>query len=80
MADYYIGVANPRQVTITLPSYPSHCIQLVIKEELGPPVGNRIITITTEDGSLIDGNTDFVITEPYEVLRLIYRGGEWHVV
>jgi len=80
MDDYYIGVANPRPVTITLPSYPAHCIQLIIKEELGPPVGNRKITIATEDGSLIDGNAEFVITEPYEVLRLIYRGGEWHVI
>lgn len=80
MGNYYIGVANPRPVTITLPSYPEHCVQLIIKEELGPPVGNRKITITTEDGSLIDGNTDFVIAEPHEVLRLIYRGGEWHVI
>jgi Collagen triple helix repeat (20 copies) len=80
MDDYYIGVANPRPATITLPSYPARCIQLIIKEELGPPVSNRKITITTEDGSLIDGNIDFVITEPYEVLRLIYRGGEWHVI
>ncbi len=80
MDDYYIGLANPRPIIIALPSYPEHCIEVMFKEELGPPVGNRKITIVTEDGSQIDGQPNFTIEEPYQFVRMIYHTGAWYII
>jgi hypothetical protein len=78
--DYYIGVNSIGPVTISLPANCADCMQLIIKAEMGPPLGNRKITIVTTDGSLIDGDPDVVLEVPYEFVRLICRGGEWHVI
>jgi hypothetical protein len=44
-----------------------------------PPLGNRKITITTKDESLIDGYTDRVIQVSNESVTLIYRDG-WYII
>jgi hypothetical protein len=78
--DCYIGVNSSGPVTITLPVVVSDGHQIVVKSEMGPPVGNRKVTIATADGSLIDGNPTCVLSVPYESIHLIFRGFEWHII
>jgi hypothetical protein len=78
--DYYIGVNATGPVTVTLPEDCADCQQIIVKAEMGPPLGNRKITITTSDGSMIDGDTAYVIEVPYQSLKVICRGGEWHII
>jgi hypothetical protein len=47
---------------------------------MGPPLGNRKITIITSDGSTIDGADDYIIEVPYQSVRLICRGSEWWII
>ncbi len=78
--DYYIGVNSNNSVTVTLPPDCNSCCQIVVKAEMGPPLGNRKITITTSDGSFIDGANNYIMSIPYESVQLICRGGDWHIV
>lgn len=78
--DYYIGVNSNTAVTITLPPECNTCCEIVVKAEMGPPMGNRKVTITTSDGSFIDGSNSYVMTIPYESVQLICRGGDWHII
>jgi len=74
--DYYIGVNSTGPVTITLPGDSPDCQQIVVKAEMGPPLGNRKITISGP----IDGAASYVMEVPYEAVSMIYRGGEWHII
>jgi len=83
--DYYIGVNSDGPVTITLPDCDDECKQLVIKAEMGPPVGNRKVTITTFDGSsldrpTIDGAYAYVMEVPWESVTLLCREGNWYKI
>ncbi len=78
--DCYIGVDSIGPVTISLPVDISNGHQIVIKAEMGPPMGNRKVTVKTLDGSLIDDAPTFVLSVPYESVHLIYRGFEWHII
>lgn len=78
--DYYIGVNSNTSVTITLPPECNTCCEIIVKAEMGPPLGNRKVIITTNDGSLIDGANSYVMSIPYESVQLICRGNEWHIV
>lgn len=83
--DYYIGVNSNGPVTIFLPIDCTECRQLIIKAEMGPPLGNRKITITAFDGSsldfpTIDGESAYIMEVPYESVTLLCRGGFWHIV
>ena len=78
--DCYIGVNSTGPVTIFLPATPQTNQQITVKAEMGPPLGNRKITVTTTDGSLIDGDPSYVMTIPYESVTLIYRGGNWWII
>ena len=80
--DFYIGVNSNTAVTITLPliANTSVCSQIVVKAEMGAPLGNRKVTITTSAGSTIDGAATYVMTIPYESVQLLYRGGNWHII
>ena len=78
--DYYIGVNSDGPVTITLPYECRECCQLVIKAEMGPPLGNRKITITSPNG-LIDGVVqDYIIEVPFQSVHLFCRAGNWYVI
>lgn len=79
--DCYVGVSSPKNhpTTITLPLTPADGRVIIIKAEMAAPLGNRKVTVITGDGGSIDGSTNYVITTPYGVVRLIYRGGNWHV-
>jgi hypothetical protein len=47
---------------------------------MGPPLGNRKITITTNDGSTIDGDASYVMEVPWESVHVFCRGGNWYIV
>lgn len=58
----------------------SQCIMKIIKVSMGPPIGNRKVTVTTADGALIDGDTEYVMQSAYESITVILQGDDWHVV
>lgn len=77
--DYYIGVNSLGPTTITLPPNPGSCFEIIVKAEMGPPLGNRKITIITSDGSTIDGETDYIIEVPWQAVHLVYATN-WNIV
>jgi hypothetical protein len=78
--DYYIGVNSNEPVTISLPASCTDCCEIIIKAEMGPPLGNRKVTVTTTDGSYIDGADKYVIEVPYQSVNIICRGEDWHII
>ena len=76
--DYYIGVKSTGPTTITLPLNPTDGMMIIIKAEMPSPISGKKITITSGDGSLIDDDVNYTITAAHGVVRLIYRGGNWH--
>jgi hypothetical protein len=80
--DYYIGVNSTGPVTITLPADCGDSCEIIVKAEMGPPLGNRKITIVPYDPlvSLIDGKDDYVIEVPYQSINLICRDGNWWII
>ena len=80
--DCYIGVDSHETTYIYLP--PDIEIDdgkmMIIKAEMGPPLGNRKIHIKTLDGSKIDGDSDHVIDVPYGCVTLLWRGTSWHII
>lgn len=80
MDDYYIGVNSTGPVTIELPTNCVDCQQIIVKAEMGPPLGNRKITVTSTDGSLIDGDTQYIIKVPYQSVQVICQGGNWWII
>lgn len=79
-ADWYIGVNSDSPVTITLPDDCGPCQQIIVKAEMGPPLGNRKVTVTTSDGATIDGELNYVMSVPWESVTLVCRGGNWYIV
>jgi hypothetical protein len=78
--DYYIGVNSNEPVTISLPENCTDCCEIIVKAEMGPPLGNRKVTVKTSDGAFIDGADDYIITVPYGTVYVICRGGDWHII
>lgn len=78
--DYYIGVSSDGPVSVTLPPNAPDCTELIVKAEMGPPLGNRKVTVTTSDGSFIDGSSDYIITVPYQSVNIICRNGDWWII
>ena len=78
--DYYIGVNSNEPVIISLPANCTDCCEIIVKAEMGPPLGNRKVTVTTTDGSYIDGTDKYVIEVPYQSVNIFCRGGDWHII
>lgn len=79
--DAYIGVNTTKPVNIKLPQAPIEGTLYVIKLEMGAPIGNRKVTITSIDSSVkIDGNLSVVLQNPYESISLLYRDVGWHII
>lgn len=78
--NHYIGVNSKKPVTILLPENPKDGKVLIVKAQMRPPIGDRKITITTSDGSTIDGYSNYVIQVSNEFVHLIYHGDAWHVI
>jgi hypothetical protein len=89
-SDYYIGVNSDGPTTITLPSIAEHddddddehntCAEYIVKAEMGPPLGNRKITVVAQGSATIDGASGYVITIPYESVTVIANGGNWWII
>lgn len=79
LEDFYIGVNSEKPTTITLPSKPPNGVIIIVKAEMKPPLGNRKVTITTDDGTLIDGYENCIIQVSNETVRLIFRDG-WRII
>jgi hypothetical protein len=82
--DYYIGVNSTGPVTITLsPDFGDNC-EIIIKAEMGPPLGNRKITIVPAPDEnnliLIDGEESYTMEVPYQSVHLIRRNGDWWII
>lgn len=80
MDDRYVGVNSDGPVYITLPGDCKDCDQLIIKAEMGPPLGNRKIIILAAPGQTIDDEEEYVMEVPYQSVHLICRGGNWHII
>jgi hypothetical protein len=82
--DYYIGVDSTGPVSITLPADCDDSCEIIVKAEMGPPLGNRKITIIPPDDDssviLIDGKEKYVMEIPYQSVNLICRGGNWWII
>lgn len=78
--DFYIGVDSDGPSTVFLPIDANDGCQIVIKAEMKPPLGNRKITITTNDECKIDGSNSYVIQVSYESVWVIKRGNNWHII
>jgi hypothetical protein len=78
--DCYIGVQSNVSVTVLLPEGCGDGKKITVKAEMGPPLGNRKVTIETSDGSKIDGDEEYILTIPYEYVNMIFRDGNWHII
>lgn len=78
--DYYIGVKSEGPITITLPEECSDCCEIIIKAEMGPPLGNRKITVQATGASYIDGTDKYVMEVPYQSVNIICRDGDWNII
>lgn len=78
--DFYIGVDSTGPVSITLPDDCPNCGRIIIKAEMGPPLGNRKVTITTTGTATIDGLSSIVMQNPWESVTVICRDDNWYVV
>lgn len=76
--DSYIGVNSQNPVTINLPENCEDGTTIIIKLEMGAPIGNRKVTVRAN--SLIDGKPSYVMTVHYQHVELIYRAGNWWIV
>jgi hypothetical protein len=80
ISDCYIGVDSTGPTTITLPSDCETGCTITVKSQMGPPGGNRKITIVTADGATIDGADDYVIEVPYQNITVICVDGDWWII
>ena len=80
--DYYIGVRSDGPVTIILPECEANvCQQIVVKAEMGAPLGDRKVTILpSSNTSMIDGDTEYVMNIPWESVQLFCRDGNWFII
>lgn len=82
--DYYIGVNSDGPVSIILPEYDdedTECHTIIVKAEMGPPLGNRKVTIETADNNIkIDGDDSYIMEVPWESVTLFYRNGNWYKI
>lgn len=79
--DYYIGVRSDNPVTITLPDCGANTCQIVVKAEMGPPMGDRKVTIIpSANTSMIDGDENYILNIPWESVQLFCRDGNWFII
>jgi len=78
--DYYIGIIITGPITLSLPEYPSDGVEIIIKLEMPPPIGPRKVTVTTTDGSTIDGQDSIILTTPYQSITIISRDRQWFLI
>lgn len=77
-SDWYIGVRTNKPIKILLEEFPKDGKEVIIKLEMGAPIGNRKVTVTSSSDT-IDNDSSVVLQNPYESLVLIYRSG-WNII
>lgn len=77
--DCYIGVKSHSPITVNLP-VGSDGRLIIIKLEMGPPIGNRKVTIIPKAVDFIDGDNSITLQNPYEAVSVVYRGNSWNVI
>lgn len=77
--DCYVGVKTSQPTTIILPKADDGRV-IIIKLEMGPPIGNRKVTITARGIDLIDGTESLTLQNPYEAVTILYRDNAWNVI
>ena len=75
--DEYIGVSSANATTITLPSGVNGRVYY-IKDEYGQ--GSGKITIKPQNGDLIDGKNNYIISVPYQSVNVVFRAGGWWII
>lgn len=78
-ANLYIGVSSDSPVGILLPNEVADGSIIIVKLEMGPPIGNRKVTVFG-DQCTIDYNGSYILTTPYESVTLIYRSNNWNII
>lgn len=79
VSDVYIGVKPTKPIILTLPKSSDGKL-VIVKLEVGPPVGNKKVTIVGTGSDLIDGNNSITLENPYESLTLVYRDNTWNII
>lgn len=77
--DYYIGTTNTKPINIILPAQPLEGKIYYIKLEIGPPVGNRKVTVKG-NGKLIDNQASVVLENAWECVQVLFRDNAWHIL
>lgn len=77
-SDWYIGVNTKKPIQITLEDFPKFGKQIIIKLEMGAPIGNRKVTVKSNT-DIIDDNSQVILQNPYESLTLVYRSN-WNII
>jgi hypothetical protein len=78
--DYYIGVNTEKPIVITLLSDAEDGVEYVIKTEMKPPIGKRIVTIVTADESTIDSYSFYLIQVSHDRIKLFRHSKQWHII
>jgi hypothetical protein len=78
--DWYIGVNCKSPVTISLIDTVEDGFELIVKLEVGAPIGNRKVTIKPTSNQKIDGNSSKILQEPYESMTLVFRSNNWYII
>ncbi len=78
--DCYIGVDSKEATTIYLPENPEDGRIIIVKAEMKPPLGNRKVTVVGQNGTLIDGYSEYVISVSNESVTVIFHKGNWHII
>ena len=76
----YVGADLKNEATLSLPKQPPTGTYFVVKLQMGPPIGNRKLKISTVDGSTIDGLQQLILTVPYQSVSLVYVDGAWYSI
>lgn len=77
--DCYIGVKSNSPITVNLPTGTDGRL-IIIKLEMGPPIGNRKVTVLPKSIDFIDGDNSITLQNPYEAVSVVYRGNSWNVI
>lgn len=79
-SDFYIGVNTESASTVYLPAAARDGKIIIVKAAMKPPIGKRKITVTTTDGSTIDGYGEKVMHVSHESLTLIRHESQWWII
>lgn len=78
--DCYIGVNSKEASIITLPANPSNGKLIIVKVEMGAPIGNKKVTVVPSGSATIDGANFITMQNPYQSITVVYNMGNWYSI